>query len=298
MSYRWLWRWAGLLWLPLLACTLARVTPQPAASVEQHTFEVQTATPTIGFLADAPTDTPDPNFTPTPTVTTTPAVTASLTLTASVTLTTTRAAEATKTTPESVAVVATATATPVPVPTTAPLRGGPWDFEEGFAEWRNPHGDQCPGSGLAAGWVAFTSKDQYGSSCMNQTDWAGNVYSGENAQEITFAYVGVEAGVFRSAPTSPGHRYTVEAYMKREFSPTKVEMSLGLDPTGGVDWQAASVQWFPWQEDLDDEWARTEATLTASGESMTIFLKGAHAYPEPGGTLRLDAVSITDLGPE
>lgn len=295
MSYRWLRRWAGLLLLPTLACTLARVTPQPAAPVEQHTFEVQTATPTIGFLADVPTPTLDPNFTPSPTLTTTPSVTASLTLTAPVALTSTLDVEPTKITPEKVEV---ATATPSPAPTAEPIRGGAWDFEEGFAEWRNPHGDQCSGSGLAAGWVAFTSQDQYGSSCMNQTVWAGNVYSGQSAQEITFAYVGVEAGVFRTAPTSPGHRYTVEAYMKREFSPAKVEISLGLDPTGGVDWQAESVQWFPWQEDLNNEWSRTEATLTASGDTMTIFLKGTHPYPEPGGTLRLDAVSIIDLGLE
>jgi hypothetical protein len=132
---------------------------------------------------------------------------------------------------------------------------------------------------------------------MNQTTWKGNVNSGTSAQEITFAYVGVQAGIFKSVPTVPGHRYSVEAFMKREFSPAKLEVALGVDVSGGVDWQAATVQWFPWDEDKDDAWAKTEQTLTAIGESLTVFIKGAHPYPEPGGTLRLDSISISDLGP-
>ena len=202
-------------------------------------------------------------------------------------------------TPESAAQAPTATPPPAPTaPLAEPLRGGAWDFEAGFVEWRNPYGDGCPGSGLANGWTAFTTRDQYGSSCMNQTVWKDNVHSGESAQEITFAYVGNQAGIFKTAPAIPGHRYTVEAYTRREFSPAKVELSLGIDLNGGVDWQAESVQWFPWDEDLDDAWARTEETVTATGETMTIFIKGSHPYPEPGGALRIDSISVVDIGPE
>jgi hypothetical protein len=183
-------------------------------------------------------------------------------------------------------------------PTAKPISGGVWDFEEGFSEWINPHGDRCSGSGLANGWTAFTTRDQYGSSCFNQSNYELNVYSGASAQEITFAYVGVQAGIFKSVPAAPGHRYTVEAHMKREFSPAKLEVVLGIDLTGGSDWQSPNVQWFPWTEDKDDVWAKTEATVTATGETMTIFIKGSHPYPEPGGTLRLDSISINDLGPE
>ena len=317
MPNRILWGWGGLFILLTLACNSNQVTPQAANDIEQLTFEVQTATPTVGFLGNAPTYTPDPKATATPTLVATVALSNTLAIVETTALTSTAtsgetgADEASTTveptsepTSEAVAAepedttIATETPAAPPQPAAEPIRGGAWSFEDGFAEWRNPHGDQCPGSGLAAGWVAFTSQDQYGSSCMNQTVWAGNVHSGESAQEITFAYVGVEAGVFRSAPTIPGHRYTVEAFMKREFSVATLQVSLGLDPTGGVDWQAEGVQWFPWNEDVDDEWGRTEATITAVGESMTIFLKGSHPYPEPGGTLRLDNISITDNGPE
>jgi hypothetical protein len=176
------------------------------------------------------------------------------------------------------------------------LQGGAWDFEEGFVEWGNPFGDPCSGATLAVGWHAFTTRDQYGSSCMNQTSWKDNVYSGQYAQEITFAYIGNQAGIFRAAPTIPGHQYKIEAHMRREFSVSTVEVLLGVDVGGGVDWQATSVQWFPWDEQLDNAWAKTEETVTATGDSMTLFIRGNHPYPEPGGVLTLDAITITDLG--
>ena len=284
-----LWRKASLaLLLPALACGGLQHTPQPVPTIQQLAFEVQTVTPTIALLFEPALDTPTPPVTPTA------AVTATLTATVTVTA---AAPEATATPAGADSAPLPPTDTPVPAPTVPPLQGGAWDFEEGFQEWRNPHGDSCSGSGLANGWSAFTTRDQYGSSCMNQTTWKGNVYSGESAQEITFAYVGNQAGIFKSVPTIPGHQYTVTAFMRREFSPAKVEMALGLDPTGGTDWQAESVMWFPWREDIDDAWAKTEETMVATGETITIFIKGSHPYPEPGGALRLDAISIADLGP-
>jgi hypothetical protein len=281
----------------MLACAVVRQTPQPV-ELEQLAFDIQTATPTVMVLLDAPTNTPDLNATATPTAT--------LTLTPTAALTATLGPEATATSPAAVAEPATEEPTPPPPPPTAtptaaplaePLQGGEWDFEAGFEPWPNPFGESCDGSGLAVGWNAFTTRDQYGSSCMNQTTWKDNVYSGESAQEITFAFVGNQAGIFKSAPTTPGHRYLIEAFVRREFSPTQVEVSLGVDLAGGANWQADAVQWFPWDENVDDAWARTEETVTAASELMTIFIKGSHPYPEPGGALRIDSISVTDLGP-
>ena len=294
-----------VLLVPVLACTIAKQTPQPAAEVEQLSFEIQTATPTLSALFDAPTYTPDPNATATPT--STPTLSATVTTQPQITQTVEAEPAETESAPAPQAEEAAEpapsppTATPEPpptVPVAEPLQGGEWDFEAGFVPWANPFGDSCDGSGLAIGWSAFTTRDDYGSSCMNQTTWAGNVHSGGSAQEITFAFVGNQAGIYRSAPTTPGHNYTVEAFMRREASPAKVEVSLGIDLTGGTDWQADTVEWFPWNEDLDDEWARTEATISATGDNMTIFIRGNHPFPEPGGALRLDSISVTDLGTE
>lgn len=294
-----------LLTMLTLSCAVLRQTPQPVEEIPQLSFEIQTATPTVSLLFDAPTNTPDPNATHTPTATPTLTATVTLSGTAEVSATTVAAAPAATDTPPSPAEAPPAAPVPPPdTPTPAPpvelaepLRGGDWDFEAGFIPWVNPFGDSCDGSGLAVGWSAFTTRDDYGSSCMNQTTWAGNVHSGESAQEITFAFVGNQAGVYKSAPTTPGHQYTVEAFMKREFSPAKLEVQLGIDAGGGTNWEADTVQWFPWQEDVDDAWGRTEATITAAAESITIFIKGSHPYPEPGGALRLDNISVVDLGP-
>lgn len=292
---------ASLVWLlPVLACGYLRQTPQPVPTINQLVFDVQTATPTftpVLFLADVPTYTPDPNITLTPSATST--ITSTLSVTASLTAEPPAEDASTPEPPPAAAPAPTATPLPAPtVPLAEPLRGGVWSFEDGFTTWANPFGEVCPGSGLANGWGSFTTQDQFGSSCFNQTVWAANVYAGESAQEITFAYVGNEAGVFKTAPTIPGHRYTVEAFMRREFSPAKLEVFLGIDLTGGSDWQADTVQWFPWDEDLDDAWARTEETVTATGEAMTIFIRGNHPFPEPGGILRIDAISVVDIGPE
>ena len=99
----------------------------------------------------------------------------------------------------------------------------------------------------------------------------------------------------------PGPRAGVRgftAYTRREFSPAQVEVALGIDLSGGTNWQAESVNWFAWDEDLNDEWNKTEEIVTALGDRMTIFIKGSHPYPEPGGALRIDSVSVLDLGPE
>jgi len=291
-------RWATLiLVVPVLACAVVRQTPQPAPELEQLVFDIQTPTLTpspVLELLDAPTYTPDPN------ATATPAITVTGVLTGTQVATGTRQAQATATQePTIAAVIPTVPPTPTPaLPTAEPLQGGEWDFEAGFEAWANPHGDSCDGANLAVGWEAFTIRDQFGSSCMNQNTWQDNVYTGQNSQEITFAYVGSEAGIFKSAPTTPGHRYRVEAYMRREFSPAKVEVSLGIDVTGGQNWQAETVEWFPWDEDLENQWSKTEATVTATGQSMAVFIKGTHPFPEPGGTLRIDSVRVVDLGPQ
>lgn len=278
-----------------LGCALLRQIPQPVSGeAPQLAFEIQTATPTISTLFDAPTATVDPNATPTLTATPTMSPTATLTPTTIIQ-------------PEAAATQPPLLDTPVPAPSPTsapqvelaePLRGGEWDFEAGFVDWTNPFGDNCDGSGLAVGWNAFTTRDQYGSSCMNQTTWQTNVYSGENAQEITFAFVGNQAGIFKTVPTTAGHRHKVEAFVKREFSPAALEVQLGIDITGGVNWESDTVQWFPWREELDDQWAKTEETVTAVGDTITVFIKGSHPFPEPGGALRIDNVSVVDEGPE
>jgi hypothetical protein len=193
-------------------------------------------------------------------------------------------------------------ATPVPAQPAAevtvapPLAGGDWDFEAEFVPWGNPFGEPCPGASVAAGWTAFVGQGQYGSSCFNENLYQPNVFSGLKSQEITFDFIDANSGIWRTIPTQPGHNYKIVAHAKHDRSISPIQMSLGGDLTGGGDWGAASVQWFPWDGDAEDTWLPTEETVTATGESMTIFIKGFHPQGDQGGKTVIDNVSVTDLG--
>ncbi len=266
-------------------------------------FEVQTATPTpnpttlaqqsqepeepalLLPLGDAPTHTPDPNAPP-PTLplldpTDPPLLEEQPTPTPEVSPT---PEEAPPPTPRPVV-------TPDP-----PLEGGSWDFEGDYVPWPNPYGEPCPGAAVAGGWTAFVEDGPYGSSCMNENQYPPNVFSGVKSQEITFDFIAANSGVMRVVPTQVGHRYSITAYAKHDRSISPVQMALGVDLAGGTEWQAETVQWFPWDNGAEDTWVSTEETVTATGENMTIFIKGQHPMAEQGGKTVIDNVSVVDLG--
>jgi hypothetical protein len=147
------------------------------------------------------------------------------------------------------------------------------------------------------GWQAFVAPGTPASSCLNENKNLANIHSGERSQEITFDFIQAEAGIYRQADTIPGHRYRIEAWGKHVRSESPVELSLGVDLTGGEDWQAASVTWTPWDEVGEDVWVHTQVTVQANGPALTVFLKGYHPLAAQGGATLFDDVRVTDLGP-
>jgi hypothetical protein len=121
------------------------------------------------------------------------------------------------------------------------------------------------------------------------------VRSGERSQEITFDFVSVEAGIWRHAQTIPGHRYQIEAWGKHVRSDSPVELTLGVDLTSGEDWQAGSVTWYPWDETGEDVWVHIQVVVKATGERLTVFLKGYHPFAVQGGATLFDDVRVVDL---
>ena len=189
------------------------------------------------------------------------------------------------------------TDTPVPAPTTPPQEGGSWDMEEGFVKGSSPLSEDCAGWAVAAGWSAFVTPGNPASSCLNENKNPANVHRGQRSQELTFDFTATTAGIYRTVSVTPGYRYAVSAWGKHIKSASPVELALGVDLNGGQDHQAASVQWFPWDEVAEDAWVHTEETITATGPSMTIFLKAHHPQPVQGGATLFDDVSVRDLGP-
>lgn len=291
----------------MLACSFGNSLGTAIPAGHPADFEVQTATATtdpnlvtlepaveqaqtapILPFSDAPTHTPNPNApsTPPPLPTDTPIPVAEE-----------PTVEVTKTVELTTEVVAVSPP-PSPVELDPPLQGGEWDFETEYIPWPNPYGEPCPGASVASGWTAFVEDGPYGSSCMNENLYRPNVFSGAKSQEITFDFISANSGIFRTIPTRVGHRYSIMAYAKHDRSLSPVEMALGVDLTGGTVWNAGTVQWFPWDGNAEDTWVPTEETVTASGERMSIFIKGFHPLAEQGGKTVIDNVSITDLGPE
>ena len=170
-------------------------------------------------------------------------------------------------------------------------------MEAGFVPGRSPLGEDCPGWAVAVGWQAFVAPGTPASSCLNENKNIDNVHSGERSQEITFDFISAEAGISKQARTIPGHRYRIEAWGKHVRSQSPVELSLGVDLTGGGDWQAAPVTWHPWNETGEDVWVHTQVTARASGQSLTVFLKGYHPFAVQGGATLFDNVRVVDLGP-
>jgi hypothetical protein len=170
-------------------------------------------------------------------------------------------------------------------------------MEAGFQPGRSPLGEDCPGWAVAVGWNAFVAPGSPASSCLNENKNPANVRSGQRSQELTFDFISAEAGILRRAQTVPGHRYHIEAWGKHIRSESPVELSLGVDLTGGEDWRAASVEWHPWDDAEEEKWAHTQVAVRASGTSLTVLLKGYHPLAARGGATLFDDVRVVDLGP-
>jgi hypothetical protein len=194
----------------------------------------------------------------------------------------------------------TDTPVPEPGPILPPQRDGSWDMEDGFYVWPSPY--ENFGGFVANGWASFIrayepDADPPNAPRLNENKEPANVQSGAHSQEISFDYRSGEIGIYRVVTVTPGHRYLIEAWAKYAPSPSGVQLDLGVDLTGGEDFEAATVAWYPWRDLAPDRWIATQEAVQASGDRMTIFLRAIHAVPELGGNTMFDNVSTTDLGP-
>lgn len=181
-------------------------------------------------------------------------------------------------------------------PPDEPRKGGSWDMEDGFEVWINPFGDNCSGSKVAVGWQGFTSRGQYGSSCLYLNEYGPNVFSGKSSQQVTFDFSDSQAGIFRTFDSKPGHKYQVTARLRHVHTFPAMQFYFGYDLSGGANWEGAEVAWAPWAEFAEDAWITHQQTITATGEKITVYIKGVHSTAAQGGATYIDAVEVIDLG--
>jgi len=191
---------------------------------------------------------------------------------------------------------------PTPAPPTAtavppapPQQGGEWDLEAGFYEWVSPYEDFV--GHIANGWLPLIKVTNPATAPrFNENKFPPNIQSGERSQEISFDYRAGEMGLWRTTSVTPGHRYTVEAWAKYAPSASGLHLFLGIDLTGGSNFEAGSVTWYSWRSAVPDQWLSTTETVQAAGERMTIFLRAVHPVAEVGGNTMFDNVRLIDLG--
>ncbi|GMU23722.1 MAG: hypothetical protein AMXMBFR13_38000 [Phycisphaerae bacterium] len=204
--------------------------------------------------------------------------------------------------------------------------GGEWDFEAGFYFTGHQLAGQCagpPGGGnvfcvpadkwahIGVGWNHWASfptwatGGYWGVCSFNENKNCDNVYRGNRSQELTMTCANGVGAIYKTAAVPAGHRVKVEAWMK--FTPNgaapDVEHAIGIDPSGGTNPAAASVQWTSWQEQTPSPpqpagvFNRGTAEAVALGSTITVFIRQRAFEPQcQGQTFMIDHVKVFDLG--
>lgn len=204
--------------------------------------------------------------------------------------------------------------------------GGEWDFEAGFYFTKHALAGRCEGppaggnvycvpqdktSHVGVGWTHWASFPDWptggywGTCSFNENKYCYNVLRGNRSQELTMTCANGVGGLYKRATVPARHRIRVEADMK--FTPNdggrEVEHAIGIDPFGGNDPAAASVQWTVWQERtpsppqppgvFNHGWAEA----VSQGTTITVFIR-QRAFEPPcrGQTFMIDNVRVLDRG--
>lgn len=109
------------------------------------------------------------------------------------------------------------------------------------------------------------------------------VHSGERAQQYFSLWRTHEAGFYQRAAVQSGQEYCFRiwghAWSSDQDDPTTsnsvLEQKVGLDPTGGTEWDSPNVEWGPTLQQYD-VYGRFIVCATAVGNHVTVF---THAKP-------------------
>lgn len=106
------------------------------------------------------------------------------------------------------------------------------------------------------------------------------VHSGERAQQYFTFFKTHEAGFYQQIAVTPGVNYCFSIWGhswssnqdEPDQSDSTLEMWIGIDPTGGANWQSDSVVWGPPIQQYN-EYALFSIKATAQGSQLTVFTK-------------------------
>lgn len=113
------------------------------------------------------------------------------------------------------------------------------------------------------------------------------IHGGDYAQKFFTTYSTHVGGFYQQVAVPRGYRVTfsiwVQVWSSSGNNPDEViddgdyKVSVGIDPTGGVDGSATGVVWSP-QMRADNQWVQLEVTAVAQASTVTVFARSAPLY--------------------
>jgi len=193
------------------------------------------------------------------------------------------------------------------------VEGGPFDTEfgeiftpEGWVTWWR-EGFDCAGT---SGWVLGRPEVKV----ITRVPDRARVRSGEHAVQWFTFWRCHEGGLYQRVPAVVGQRYSARAFGHSWYSrcstkphgpPLEADcetriwwaqdwLSVGIDPTGGVDPLAATVVWGEEREIYGgyDEAGVEVRGVVAEGESVTVFLRSEASHPLKHNDVYWDDVAV------
>lgn len=168
---------------------------------------------------------------------------------------------------------------------------------------------------VAAGWSAWNipvpanAPGYVGIALYRQTRNAARVVSGSAAQEMYEFFAIYDGGVYQTVNTTAGtsYQFSTSVYIWStalededvSAEPSPVTVQIGIDPSGGTNGSAASVQYSaatPYQSADYDKYRAFTKTVTATGSKVTVFIRVAFTQPVQSNHVYIDNASLRATG--
>jgi hypothetical protein len=140
-------------------------------------------------------------------------------------------------------------------------------FEEGFS------------AGVAHHWTRFNLSGSV--TCAATTD----ARSGAYAQRVYSSNGANTGGIYQQVSVTPGQSYTFSVYV-RTSNANVMEGYLGIDPNGGINYNAVPAQYKDFTSYTT--WSQQRVTVIPTGNTVTVFLYARSARPSTPGYVYFD----------
>lgn len=131
------------------------------------------------------------------------------------------------------------------------------------------------------------------------------VREGNFAQKWSSVYATHHGGIYQRISVTPNSLVTVRAWAQAWSSSGddpavsvggNYQLSVGIDPTGGTDWNSPNVVWSP-RSNLLDQWVELSVQARAQGGAVTIYLRGDAEFRLKHNDAYFDDVCVTVVPP-